>query len=438
MVGQAVQSRAEPRLRPVPHRDFERERRKHRGGGDRQGQERGHQGACGEHGTELENRHDVAREQRGIADRTRQCAPDDRSRNGAERRARGFATVSFFPQIIAKVDRQVACGGHGEDDDLRHEGTTGERELQSERCEHGFRGEPDRPSGDDRHDGPPQALRGRERDEADQKHPCGGQATAIALDRREAIGEQNGRADQSGGGDLVSSGPVVGDSTKRGDGRDRILIRHRLEPDDQGGALARLAHDGPLEQRVRHDLGLEVGQDFRVGRPLHRAGDRERRALLPRQRDQCLHRPKLDRPCERRPLDHRDDPVVDLPERRHGVERLDLDDGRNVLRVEVLGQLREPRQPFVGEQLGVVVGDEYDIVVTERLRRHLVLDHRRVGYREERLERLLIRDVFAEHDEVAEQAEYGGEHDETGRNEDATHDRRLAGAWSGRPATHRL
>ena len=74
---------------------------------------------------------------------------------------RGPPRIGFAAAVVAEVDREMARGGHRQDDDLCDERAAGERELDIQSRQDRLGGEPDHPAGEHGNDRPPEAVHGR-------------------------------------------------------------------------------------------------------------------------------------------------------------------------------------------------------------------------------------------------------------------------------------
>ena len=163
----------------------------------------------------------------------------------------GDARVGLAAAVVAEVDRQVAGGRHRQDDDLRDERAARERELDVEAPRAVVSVASQTPS-------PPtigtiahQTLCTAESvTSADQDHPDDRQPSAVDLDAREAVGQQDGRPDHRRPTQLVPAREVVGEPPEGRHGLDDVVLVVFLQPDDEGGRRPRR-----VDERTRGRAG---------------------------------------------------------------------------------------------------------------------------------------------------------------------------------------
>ena len=157
----------------------------------------------------------------------------------AQGRARGEARVGLAAAVVAEVDRQVAGRGHRQDDDLGHQRAARERQLEVEARQDRLGGEPDHPAGQDRHDRPPEALNGRERDQADQDHADERQPPAVDLDAVNPSARSTGGPTTAGRPSRCRAANASAMPPQAGVVVDHVVLGRLSQPDHDRGRRAR-------------------------------------------------------------------------------------------------------------------------------------------------------------------------------------------------------
>ena len=192
-------------------------------------------------------------------------------------------------------------------------------------------------------------------------------------------------------------GEGVGPGAEGGDGLLDVVFLGGLQADDQGRERPRIVDHGPPEEGMMRQAIPQLRPSPLVAGRADGASDvRGLVEHLRRLRDGPVAE-------ERGQLLQGDQGIVQLPEHRHRVDRLDPDDPLDLARPDRLRQLGDAAHAGRTDQLGVVVADEDELVVAEGFGRRIVLDDGRVVVGEEGLDRLLVLDVTSQRQQDGDQ-----------------------------------
>ena len=272
--------------------------------------------------------------ERPVADGAGDRRPGDRRGDGGQGRAGGPARVGLAAAVVAEVDRQVAGRRHRQDDDLGHQRAARERQLDVEAAP-----------------GPPRSPARSPSRRASARSPTRGSARPRASPRRSGscrrppgAGRRSRSPRSRRPGAPAGRRPPAGRAgaaprTRRPRPRRAATVSITLcsfvfrSRTTTAVVVPLESISVPEEQRMLRQPVLERRQGRRVGRRgPDRPADRHRVGLQVDVLDRPLRRAQGQVAGERRQAVQRQQGVVDRPEQRHRVQRLDPLHARDPLR----------------------------------------------------------------------------------------------------------